>query len=44
MPHSHTEAIQADTSVYANLQDLSFGIDFWDKVPTLYLKTTLPME
>lgn len=28
MPHSYIEAIQTDTSVYANLQDLSFGVDF----------------
>lgn len=42
MPHSYIEAIQTDTSVYANLQDLSFGVDFWDKVPTLCLKTTMP--
>lgn len=42
MPHSYIEAIQTDTSVYANLQDLSFGVDFWDKVPTLCLKSTMP--
>lgn len=31
MPHSYIEAIQTDTNIYANLQDLSFGIEFGPK-------------
>lgn len=42
MPHSYTEAIQTDTSIYANLQDLSFGIEFGIKCHGVGFQQTDP--